>query len=206
MYPSVNAGFYVECALFILLPQDAAMDPLTIAKASSTGASKRGGDNSVVDSLAAFLSMPGYLIRRSKQRSTSIFIENCKDFGITPIQFAALTILRLHPAIDQTELAELASLDSSTAGEVIQRLERRGLLRRQEEGQRRVCELTADGAALLAEVTPRVADAQRSVLAELTARERVQLLRLLSKMNGVGNLHFKPRRRRGLRRRVVRDV
>ena len=167
------------------------MNSLTLAKTASDSA--LNDDNSAVASLAAFLSMPGYLIRRSKQLSTSIFTENCKDFGITPIQFAALTILRLHPAIDQTELGDFATLDLSTAGEVIQRLERRGLLQRQEEGQRRLCDLTADGAALLADqVTPRVADAQRGLLGELTAREQMQLLRLLSKMNGVGNLHFNP--------------
>ncbi len=167
-----------------------------------TKKSKKRADQSGVDTLAAFLSMPGYLIRRSKQTSTSIFTETCKDVGITPIQFATLTILRLKPGLDQTELGEIAGLDTSTAGDVIQRLERRGLLQRQEQGQRRICELTPQGLALVEQVTPRVANAQHLVFGDLTTREQAQLLRLLSKMNGVSNLHYAvPAKRR--RRRAV---
>jgi DNA-binding MarR family transcriptional regulator len=160
-------------------------------------------DKSTIGSLAAFLSMPGYLIRRSKQMSTGIFAENCKDFGITPIQFAALSILRFRPGIDQTELGEIAALDPSTAGDVIQRLERRGLVQRQEQGQRRICDLTAEGLGLLGQVTPQVAAAQRRVFGDLTAREQAQLLRLLSKMNGVSNLHYTRPTRRARRRRTA---
>lgn len=182
------------------------MDPLPVAETGPHAVRDDGRDQSAVATLAAFLSMPGYLIRRSKQISTGIFAETCKDFGITPIQFAALTILRLRPGIDQTELGEIAALDPSTAGDVIQRLERRGLVQRQEQGQRRVCDLTADGASLLSEVTPRVAAAQRRVFGDLTAREQTQLLRLLSKMNGVSNQHYtQPVRRGRRRRRVTRD-
>lgn len=157
-----------------------------------------------VGSLAAFLSMPGYLIRRSKQISTGVFAETCKDFSITPIQFAALTILRFQPDSDQTEVGDIAALDPSTAGDVIQRLERRGLIERHEEGQRRICNLTRAGTALLDQVTPLVAQAQRVVLGELTAREQTQLLRLLSKLNGVSNLHYTRTARRGRQRRAFR--
>lgn len=183
------------------------MNPLSPTETSAASTRSAGRDQSAVATLAAFLSMPGYLIRRSKQISTGMFTEACKDFGITPIQFAALTILRLRPGIDQTELGEIAALDPSTAGDVIQRLERRGLVQRQEQGQRRVCDLTADGATLLSRVTPLVAAAQRRVFGDLTAREQAQLLRLLSKMNGVSNLHYtRPTRRGRRRRRVARDA
>lgn len=161
---------------------------------------KSGRDRAGIDSIAAFLSMPGYLIRRSRQMSTSIFTEACKGFVITPIQFAALTILRFKPGIDQTELGEIAALDPSTAGDVVQRLERRGLVQRHGQGQRRICDLTNEGSTLLDQVTLRIADAQRLVFGELTAREQGQLLRLLSKMNGVSNLHYTRRPRRGRRR------
>ena len=168
-------------------------------------ARKGAAGDDAVNSLAAFLSMPGYLIRRTKQLSTGIFTETCRDFGITPIQFAALTILYLRPGLDQAELGDVAALDPSTAGDVIQRLERRGLVQRQEQGQRRICDLTADGTALLRQVTPLVTTAQRRLLVALTARERGQLLRLLSKLNGVSNLHYKGSARRR-RRRLPRDL
>jgi DNA-binding MarR family transcriptional regulator len=179
------------------------LNPLSLAENASNSARSVVHDEAAVATLAAFLSMPGYLIRRSKQISTGIFAETCKDFGITPIQFAVLTILRLRPGIDQTELGDIAALDPSTAGDVIQRLERRGLVQRQEQGQRRVCDLTGNGAALADEVTPLVAAAQRRVFGDLTAREQAQLLRLLSKLNGVTNLHYTRPPRRGRRRRRV---
>jgi DNA-binding MarR family transcriptional regulator len=147
--------------------------------------------------------MPGYLIRRSKQTSTFIFTETCRDFGITPIQFAALVILRFKPGIDQTELGEIAALDPSTAGDVIQRLERRKLLQRREQGQRRLCNLTAEGFGLLEKVSPLVVAAQSLILDALTTREQTQLLRLMSKMNGVSNLHYTAHKTRKRRRRLV---
>jgi len=147
--------------------------------------------------------MPGYLIRRSKQTSTFIFTETCKDFGITPIQFAAMAILRFKPGIDQTALGEIAALDPSTAGDVIQRLERRNLLQRQEQGQRRICNLTAEGVALLERVSPLVVAAQSLILDALTSREQAQLLRLMSKMNGVSNLHHTVQKMRKRRRRLA---
>src|ERR1700730_12956123 len=175
-----------------------------MTEAASDQVRNRGREARVIDSLAAFLSMPGYLIRRSKQRSTNICAETRRAFAITPIPFAVLTILRLKLGTDQTELGEIAALDSSTAGDVIARLERRGLLQRHEQGQRRVCDLTVQGAALLDQATPLVAEAQALVFGGLTARERAQLLRLLSKMNGVTNLHYAPPARRGRRRTGAR--
>ena len=179
------------------------MNQATLSPTIAASDRKRASNDVAVDSLAAFLSMPGYLIRRSKQTSTLIFTETCKDFGITPIQFAAMAILRFRPGIDQTELGEIAALDPSTAGDVIQRLERRKLLQRQEQGQRRICDLTADGMALLEKVSPRVAAAQGLILEALTSREQTQLLRLMSKMNGVSNLHHATPKMRRRRRRLV---
>jgi DNA-binding MarR family transcriptional regulator len=153
--------------------------------------------------LPEFVSQPGYLIRRSKQRSTGVFMDACKDACITPIQFAALSMLRERPGLDQTELGELAALDAATTAGVIQRLQRRGLLRRSADGNRRICHLTGEGAALLGRITPLVRAAQARILEPLTARERAQLLRLLSKLNHVTNRYYTvpPDRRR--RRRAA---
>jgi DNA-binding MarR family transcriptional regulator len=185
--------------------KDRALNQTTLSRTNSTSYRKGGSNDVAIDSLAAFLSMPGYLIRRSKQTSTFIFTETCKDFGITPIQFAAMAILRFRPGIDQTELGEIAALDPSTAGDVIQRLERRELLQREEQGQRRLCNLTAEGLALLEKVSPLVVAAQSLVLDALTSREQTQLLRLMSKMNGVSNLHHTAHKMRRRRRRLVSE-
>ena len=69
--------------------------------------------------------------------------------------------LQVCPAIDQTELGEIAALDPSTAGDVTAPLERRGLVRRSGQGPRGVCDLTTQGALVLDQVSPHVANAQR---------------------------------------------
>jgi DNA-binding MarR family transcriptional regulator len=161
---------------------------------------------SVAGPLPDFVSMPGYLIRRSKQRSTGIFMEACLDTGITPIQFAALSVLQVRPGIDQTELGELSGLDPSTIGGVLQRLQRRGLLRRTEHGHRRICHLTSEGVTILNRIAPLVKAAQQRILAPLTARERVQLLRLMSKLNHVTNQYYTAPAERRRRRRTGSEI
>jgi DNA-binding MarR family transcriptional regulator len=172
------------------------------ARTSAKGRSQEASGAPDAD-LSTFLSMPGYLIRRSKQISTSTFMQAAHDSGITPIQFAALAILNALPGIDQTELGEIAGLDASTTGNVLTRLERRKLLDRTGRGTRRLCTLTHRGRQLLKELEPVIAEAQKQILTPLTARERTQLLRLLSKLNGVTNHYFTSpldrRRRKRLR-------
>jgi DNA-binding MarR family transcriptional regulator len=148
-------------------------------------------DKSSEDGVVTLLSMPGYLIRRSKQLTTFAFSSISKSHGITPVQYAALSILNARPALDQTELAEIAGLDATTTGGVLQRLEARGLISRSDVGNRRVSSLTCDGLELLAQLHPAVAKAQIKVLSPLTKREQMQLLRLMSKLNGVSNRYYK---------------
>jgi MarR family transcriptional regulator, lower aerobic nicotinate degradation pathway regulator len=155
----------------------------------------RSARHSGAAELMALLSMPGYLIRRSKQRTTGIFSELCPESGVTPIQFTTLFILNACPMIDQTELGEYAALDSSTMGDVIQRLASRGLLKRSKLGNRSICSVTTRGASLVERMTPSVVEAQKRMLSALTSREQEQFLRLLSKLNGVTNNYYAPRKR-----------
>lgn len=153
------------------------------------------GDEPLLD----FYGVPGHLIRVCKQKSSYFFALMCREHGITPIQYAVLKLLAMRPDIDQLELADLAALDSSTAGDVVLRLCQRGLLERRPEGRRQCLRLAPAGEALLEEVTPLVAASQEHVLAPLTKRERAQLLRLMSKMTGTRNRHHTPSRRAGAR-------
>lgn len=152
------------------------------------------------EALLGFLGLPGHLIRRSKQKSTLVFMEFLGSFGVTPIQFAVLRVLELCPDIDRAELRELVGLDNSTTGGVVLRLQKRGLLICHTEGRRQRATLTPAGRALLTEVAPMLARAQQVILAPLTAREQRQLLRLLSKLVGITTIHYQhprpPRRRR----------
>ena len=69
----------------------------------------------------AVYNAPGYLFRRMQQIAVSIFVEECKAYGLTPVQFAALVAIRNHPGIDATRLSAVIAFDRSTLGSVIER-------------------------------------------------------------------------------------
>lgn len=153
------------------------------------------------DELLAFLGLPGHLIRRSKQKTTMVFMTFLEAFGITPIQYAVLRVLKLCPSIDRAELREIVGLDNSTTGGVVARLQKRGLLVRYNEARRDRATLTPAGQDLLEKVEPLLLQAQEVILHPLTAREQRQLLRLLSKLVGVSTIHYRvPGSRPRLRR------
>ena len=79
-----------------------------------------------------FLAMPGHLIRRLHQISVSIFSESVAEagFDITAVQFAALSVLKDYPGIDQVTLAGMIAYDRVTIGGVIDRLEQKPVLDR----------------------------------------------------------------------------
>src|SRR5262245_44514998 len=62
---------------------------------------------------------PGHLIRRLQQIAVAIFMEEAKAFDITPVQYAALLAIDLHPGIDQTTLVNTIAFDNSTIGDLL---------------------------------------------------------------------------------------
>jgi DNA-binding MarR family transcriptional regulator len=82
---------------------------------------------------------PGHLIRRLQQMAVSVFTRECADHDITPVQYAALVAVRDNPELDATRIAALIAFDRSTLGNVLERLEAKGLIeRRAKAGDRRV--------------------------------------------------------------------
>ena len=74
----------------------------------------------------AVYTAPGYLFRRMQQIAVSIFVEECRAFDLTPVQYAALVAIHTHPGIDATRLSAVIAFDRSTLGNVIERLESQG--------------------------------------------------------------------------------
>ena len=79
----------------------------------------------------AVYTAPGYLFRRMQQIAVAIFVEECKAYDLTPVQYAALVAIRTHPGIDATRLSAVIAFDRSTLGSVIERLEAKALYRAQ---------------------------------------------------------------------------
>lgn len=139
-----------------------------------------------------FLHMPGHLIRRLQQISFALFIAQAKDFDLTPVQFAALSAVAAHPRLDQTALCNIIAFDRSTIGDVVGRLERKGLIRRLSgtiDRRTKSLSITPAGRVLLRRIAPAVEATQRLILAPLTARERKTFLRLLHRLVDLNNAH-----------------
>ncbi len=144
-------------------------------------------ETAVIDDI---LDMPGHLIRRVKQLSTALFIEECAEFDMTSVQFAALRMIAGHPGVDATRLSALIAFDRSTIGDVLDRMETKGwIVRKPAPGDRRIklIELSADGASLLRRVGPAVHRVQERILAPLDPADRSAFIRILQQLADTKN-------------------
>ena len=138
----------------------------------------------------AVYAKPGYLFRRMQQIAVSIFMEECKAFDLTPVQYAALVAVHTHPGIDATRLSAVIAFDRSTLGSVIERLEAKGYVERKpapEDKRIKLLYLTKPGAAILREIIPVVERAQARMLQPLKPAARKTLLALLSQLVDLNN-------------------
>lgn len=136
--------------------------------------------------------LPGHNIRRLQQIAVAIFLQETADFGVTPVQYAALQAVANAPGIDQRSLARAIGFDTSTIAGVVDRLESRGLMRRQlstEDRRVRLLSLSDDGAELLREVQPAMLRAQHRIMAPLSADDQAVFLRLLKVLVTENNEH-----------------
>jgi DNA-binding MarR family transcriptional regulator len=138
----------------------------------------------------AVYTAPGYLFRRMQQIAVSIFVEECKEFDLTPVQYAALIAIHTHPGIDATRLSAVIAFDRSTLGNVIERLETKSLIERKpdrDDKRVKLLYITKAGAALLREIMPSVERAQARMLQPLRPSDRKTLLALLSQLVDLNN-------------------
>jgi DNA-binding MarR family transcriptional regulator len=138
----------------------------------------------------AVYTAPGYLFRRMQQIAVALFMEECKTFGLTPVQYAALVAIRTHPGIDATRLSAVIAFDRSTLGSVIERLEAKKYVERKparEDKRVKLLHLTRIGATVLREIMPAVDRAQARMLQPLKPADRKALLVLLAQLVDLNN-------------------
>jgi DNA-binding MarR family transcriptional regulator len=135
-------------------------------------------------------SKPGHLIRRAQQIAVAIFIEECMQHDLTPVQYAALVAIREHPGIDATRLSALIAFDRSTLGNVLERLEARGLIARYsapEDKRIKLLKLSPQGRTLVKRAESAVERTQDRILAPLQPQDRKTLLKLLGQLVELNN-------------------
>lgn len=116
----------------------------------------------------------GNLLRRAQQVHTSLWGGEFNG-DLTGPQYALLSALTQRAAVDQGSAGRLASLDKSTAADVIARLQRNGWLGRDRDpsdGRRYLLSLTPPARVALLQITPRVAEIQRRLLEPLAPEDR----------------------------------
>jgi MarR family transcriptional regulator, lower aerobic nicotinate degradation pathway regulator len=135
-------------------------------------------------------SMPGHLIRRAQQISSALFAEECGEFDLTSVQYAALVAIKENPDVDATRLSTLIAFDRSTIGDVLTRLEAKGWAVRHHSGKDKrvkLLRLSPEGAKVLRRVEPAVRRVQKRLLAPLAPDDRLTLVRLLARLTDAYN-------------------
>jgi DNA-binding MarR family transcriptional regulator len=138
-------------------------------------------------SLSRLYARPGFLLRRAHQISAAVFEDACRDVGLTPAQFGALTVLQAHPGLGQSSLARALGFDKVTVLRVLRGLEGRGLVTRApaEDNRRNVSvALTRKGEELLQQAQRPAERAYKRLMAPLTREQQDQLLALLQLLTG----------------------
>src|SRR5258705_7402907 len=103
----------------------------------------------------AVYTKPGYLFRRMQQIAVAIFVEECRAYDLTPVQYAALVAIRTHPGIDATRLSAVIAFDRSTLGNVIERLQAKQYIERKpapEDRRGKKPFLTKSGTGFLSDI------------------------------------------------------
>jgi DNA-binding MarR family transcriptional regulator len=129
----------------------------------------------------------GSLIRRAQQAHAALWLR-VVSADITSVQYGALAVIAQQSGISQKDLGNELGLDRSTIADLVQRLERNGLIAREpadDDRRRNVLALTRKGRATVTALRPSVEQVQQSLTATLDADEHAQLQRLLRRMLGV---------------------
>ncbi|MGB6537223.1 MAG: MarR family transcriptional regulator [Xanthobacteraceae bacterium] len=95
-----------------------------------------------------------------------------------------------HPGLDQTTLCNEIALDRSTIGDVVSRLEKRGLIKRSNgtaDRRTKLLHVTAAGGRMIRDIEPAVEATQSLILAPLKANERATFMQMLKHLVHLNN-------------------
>jgi len=141
-------------------------------------------------SLTSLWERPGYLIRRLHQIHVAIFLDECAEYGITPVQYAVMTALLNHPGADQVTIARDAAIDRTSVADVLARLAQRGLVSREpgkKDRRMRIAVLTEEGERIAREMEHASLSAQAKFMAPLPAEKHAQLMQLMTELVEANN-------------------
>src|SRR5215469_9750360 len=130
-------------------------------------------------------SAPAFLLAQVGAHAAAKFAERLRPLGLSPAQAGILRILDASPAITQQVLASALGSPPSRLVALVDELESKGLIERQEnetDRRRYALLLTAKGRSTLNNIGGLVRGHQNELLAVLSEAERNQLTMLLKRI------------------------
>lgn len=155
------------------------MDPETPAKPAAPIASELGV-------------RPGFLIRRLHQIHLALFAEECGQFSITPVQYSVMTVAASRSNLEQAKLGYEIGVDPATLGNVVARLETRGLLSRApspSDRRLKLVDLTDEGRQLLRDLDAAAQRAHDRTVEALAPDDRARFMEALVTLIEAGNAY-----------------
>lgn len=108
-----------------------------------------------------------------------------KRFGLTIPEWRVIAVLMRHPGLSAREVAEKSRMDAVAVSRAVNRLLRKGRLRRAvaaDDRRRSILEVSAAGAAVYRGVAPLALEFERALLESLPSGDRATLGRLLDQL------------------------
>ncbi|WP_132979360.1 MarR family winged helix-turn-helix transcriptional regulator [Pigmentiphaga sp. D-2] len=130
-----------------------------------------------------------HLLRRAHFRAEALFMQTFHDEDLTPRQKALLITVCKHPGATQNQLAEDIALDRNSLADMINRLVRKGYLRRRRSADDKrayAVSITQAGVDVLERVLPRDREVEEAIIAALPPEYRALFVKCLKLMAGVG--------------------
>ena len=120
-----------------------------------------------------------HLLHRAGQCAVDMFAAEARNSGLTPRQFAVLTVVAEEEGLTQTDLVERTGIDRSTLADIVARMLARGLIQRRrakDDARAYAIKLSPQGARALRDAQPGATAADQKLLAMLPPAKRQEFL------------------------------
>jgi DNA-binding MarR family transcriptional regulator len=123
-----------------------------------------------------------YLVKQLELAVRAEMDIHARTYGLTTLQYTALTVLERHPGMSGAELSRRSFVSPQAGNEMVGHLERKGLVERTPDARnRRILRmsLTKDGAKVVKSCEGWMDELEKQMLAGLTTRDAKELRRVL---------------------------
>jgi DNA-binding MarR family transcriptional regulator len=128
----------------------------------------------------------GFQLRRAQIKLFQHFKSSMTRPAITPGQAGVLMLIENNPGISQAALARAMEIERATLGETIAYLQKNRWVERRKsssDGRSYALHLSASGKQLVKKLQAGIRKHEKAVCDNLNTKERLELLRLLTKFN-----------------------